>query len=51
MKYPIGIQNFESLRNDGYVYVDKTALIYRLVDEGRYYFLSRHPAGWRKPKR
>ncbi len=41
MKYPIGIQNFESLRNDGYVYVDKTALIYRLVDEGRYYFLSR----------
>ncbi len=41
MKYPIGIQNFESLRSDGYVYVDKTALIYRLVDEGRYYFLSR----------
>ena len=41
MKYPIGIQNFESIRNDGYVYVDKTALIYRLVDEGRYYFLSR----------
>ena len=41
MKYPIGIQNFESLRNDGYVYVDKTALIYRLVNEGRYYFLSR----------
>ena len=41
MKYPIGIQNFESLRNDGYVYVDKTALIYKLADEGRYYFLSR----------
>lgn len=41
MKYPIGIQNFESLRNDGYVYVDKTALIYRLVNEGRYYFLHR----------
>ena len=41
MKYPIGIQNFVSIRNDGYVYVDKTALIYRLVDEGRYYFLSR----------
>ena len=32
MKYPIGIQNFESLRNDGYVYVDKTALIYKLVN-------------------
>ena len=41
MKYPIGIQNFESLRNEGYVYVDKTALIYKLVNEGRYYFLSR----------
>ena len=41
MKYPIGIQNFESLRNDGYVYVDKTALIYKLADTGRYYFLSR----------
>lgn len=41
MKYPIGIQNFASLREDGYVYVDKTALIYKLVNEGRYYFLSR----------
>ena len=41
MKYPIGIQNFESLIHDGYVYVDKTALIYQLADTGRYYFLSR----------
>ena len=41
IKYPIGIQNFESLRNDGYFYVDKTALIYQLVNNGRYYFLSR----------
>ncbi len=40
-KYPIGIQNFESLRKDGYVYVDKTALVYKLVNTGRYYFLSR----------
>ena len=39
--YPIGIQNFESLRIDGYLYVDKTALIYQLVKTGRYYFLSR----------
>lgn len=39
--YPIGIQNFESLRKDGYFYIDKTALIYRLVRTGRYYFLSR----------
>ena len=41
MKYPIGIQNFESLVNDGYLYVDKTALIHELADNGRYYFLSR----------
>ena len=41
MKYPIGIQDFEKLRQDGYVYIDKTALIYKLVDEGSYYFLSR----------
>ena len=39
--YPIGIQNFESLRKDGYLYVDKTALIHRLVRTGTYYFLSR----------
>ncbi len=40
-KLPIGIQNFESLRKDGYLYVDKTRLVYKLVNEGRYYFLSR----------
>ncbi len=38
---PIGVQNFESLRKDGYIYVDKTALMHRLVTTGRYYFLSR----------
>ncbi len=41
MIYPIGIQDFESLRKDGYVYVDKTAHILHLVSTGRYYFLSR----------
>ena len=41
MKYPIGIQDFEKIRNDGYVYVDKTALVYQLADRGSYYFLSR----------
>ena len=41
MKYPIGIQNFEKIRTEGYVYVDKTALVYKLVNEGCYYFLSR----------
>ena len=41
MLYPIGIQNFEKIRKDGYVYVDKTASIHRLVTTGTYYFLSR----------
>lgn len=41
MKYPIGIQNFEDLRRNGYAYVDKTQFIYKLADEGKYYFLSR----------
>ena len=41
MLYPIGIQNFEKLRKEGCVYVDKTALMYKMVKEGNYYFLSR----------
>ncbi len=41
MKYPIGIQSFEDLRENGYVYVDKTAFVYQLVTTGKYYFLSR----------
>ena len=41
MKYPIGIQSFKDIRVDGYVYVDKTALVYQLADRGKYYFLSR----------
>ena len=41
MKYPIGIQDFESIINDGYAYIDKTALIYQLITEGKIYFLSR----------
>ena len=41
MLYPIGIQNFEKLREGGYTYVDKTALIYKLAASGTYYFLSR----------
>ena len=41
MLYPIGIQNFEDLRNGGYVYVDKTDKIYSLASSGKYYFLSR----------
>jgi Predicted AAA-ATPase/PD-(D/E)XK nuclease superfamily len=38
---PIGVQDFEKLRNGDYLYVDKTALIYQLVSTGSYYFLSR----------
>jgi len=41
MKYPIGIQNFAEVRRNGFVYVDKTAFVYKLVSEGKYYFLSR----------
>ena len=41
IKYPIGIQSFEQIINDGYLYVDKTALIHELVTTGKIYFLSR----------
>ena len=41
MKYPIGIQNFEKIIEGGYVYVDKTALVYEMVTNGNIYFLSR----------
>ena len=41
MKYPIGIQSFDQIIEDGYVYVDKTDLVYKLTQEGKTYFLSR----------
>ena len=40
-RYPIGIQNFEQLRDRNCVYVDKTELIYRLVKTDQIYFFSR----------
>ena len=40
-KLPIGVQDFQSLRDDGFVYVDKTEYIYRLTQGSRQYFLSR----------
>ena len=40
-KLPIGIQGFTGLRNDGYLYVDKTEYIYKAVHGGKQYFLSR----------
>ena len=41
MLYPVGISSFEKIRTKGFVYVDKTDLIYRLASEGSVYFLSR----------
>ncbi len=41
MKYPIGIQSFDRLIEDGFVYIDKTDMVYSLVKEGTIYFLSR----------
>ena len=40
-KLPIGIQTFREIREENYYYVDKTALMQRLIDEGKHYFLSR----------
>ena len=42
MLYPIGIQDFEYIRRDDYVYVDKTYIIYKLAHgSGKFFFLSR----------
>ena len=41
MKYPIGIQSFDQIISEGYLYIDKTAQIYDLVKSGKIYFLSR----------
>lgn len=41
VKYPIGIQDFESLIEDGFIYIDKTGFIYQLATGGKCYFLSR----------
>ena len=40
-KYPVGIQTFENIIKDGYVYVDKTDLVYKLAHTAKYVFLSR----------
>ena len=40
-KFPIGVQSFEDIRREHAIYVDKTAFVYRLVSEGKYYFLAR----------
>jgi hypothetical protein len=40
-KYPVGIPSFEEIREEGYLYVDKTELVYRLTHDFKYVFLSR----------
>lgn len=40
-RYPIGIQSFSEIIEDGYTYVDKTFFVGKLVKEGKYVFLSR----------
>jgi len=40
-KLPAGIQSFEEIRSDNYIYVDKTEFIFNLINRGKYYFLSR----------
>ena len=50
-KLPIGIQTFEKLREENYLYVDKTAMVYKIASNSTPYFLSRprrpHPPGCR----
>lgn len=40
-KLPIGIQSFEDLRKNNYLYVDKTEFVFRLAETGKVFFLSR----------
>jgi hypothetical protein len=40
-KYPVGIQDFGEIRTGGYLYVDKTEFAHRLIEQGKFYFLSR----------
>ena len=41
LRYPIGMQSFQEIRENGYLYVDKTRYIHELASGGKYYFLSR----------
>ncbi len=40
-KFPIGVQSFKKIRDNQFLYVDKTALVYELANSGGSYFLSR----------
>lgn len=41
VRYPVGQQSFESLREGGYLYVDKTRFIEKIVTRSQFYFLGR----------
>ncbi len=41
LKLPVDLQSFEIIRREGYLYVDKTPWIHRMLEEGRYYFIAR----------
>lgn len=41
LKFPVGIETFSVVREEGFVYVDKTGFIHELISGGKYYFLSR----------
>ncbi len=40
LKLPIDLQSFEIIRSEGFLYVDKTPWILRMLEEGRYYFMA-----------
>ena len=40
-KYPVGIQTFERLRKENYLYIDKTDLVWKMTKESPFVFLSR----------
>jgi len=40
-KLPLGIQTFSEIREEQYRYIDKTKIAFELINNGKYYFLSR----------
>lgn len=48
-RLPIGVQDFEHLRQDGYLYVDKTKYIYELVHTGKPVLFEPSPPFWQEP--
>ena len=40
-KYPVGIQTFSEIKREGYLYVDKTDLVYQLANYAKFIFMSR----------